>query len=86
MSFVGMLCVQLCVECACCSVQGLLTHEVDEGSPCTKCIEGGCPGFSLHFWRCVCVCVCVCVCASVDVHTYAYPDRLVRVLCMVSEE
>ena len=46
-------------------VQGLLTHEVDEGSPCTKCVEGECPGFSLHFWRCV-----QCVHVSTDVHTH----------------
>ena len=31
-------------------VQGMLTHEVDEGSPCRKCGDS-CPGFSLHFWR-----------------------------------
>ena len=33
-----------------CYSQGMLTHEVDEGSPCLKCGDS-CPGFSLHFWR-----------------------------------
>ena len=33
-------------------LQGVLTHEVDEGSKCLQCGDG-CPGFSLHFWRLV---------------------------------
>ncbi|XP_064398428.1 testin-like isoform X2 [Halichondria panicea] len=38
--------------------KGVLTHEVDEGSPCLRCGDS-CPGFSLHFWRKICKnCLC----------------------------
>lgn len=42
-------CLFVCLSFVC-TMQGLLTHEVDEGSPCLRCGDN-CPGFSLHFWR-----------------------------------